>query len=97
VSGVIAYQYNAIVEPLSVVEQMEFSKFMRPMQVSRGLSNIGLGLLYSLISFSQFHSSKSMQKSKSHTRRILTWVFAIGGILFLVLGIMSVVEGLGKL
>ena len=48
VSGVIEQAYETIVNPLPVLSQIEFSKTMRPQQISCGLWNIGIGIIYML-------------------------------------------------
>lgn len=57
--------YNAIVKPLPIPEQIEFSRIIRLTQVSRGLSTLGYGIFYLAISVELSRPSKLSEKSKS--------------------------------
>lgn len=96
-SGVIDDAYHTVVSPLPVLKQIEFSKIMRPMQVSRGLWNLAAGILYFLISFAWFQTKESPEKPKSKRLKFLLLIMAVLGVLFAVLGISSIVGGLSKL
>jgi len=96
-SGAIDNAYHAVVSPLSILKQIEFSKIVRPAQLSRGLSNLGFGFLYFLVAFAGFHFSKLPEKSKSKLIKFSLVAMVIFGILFSISGITSIVEGLRKL
>jgi len=96
-SGVIDDAYHTVVSPLPVLKQIEFSKTMRPMQVSRGLWNLAAGILYFLISFAWFQTKEAPGKSKSKRLKFLLLIMAVLGVLFAALGISSIVGGLSKL
>ena len=97
-SGVIENAYDTNVRQLPVLSQMEFSKFMRPAQVSRGLSNIGFGSIYALISLAWFQSKRLSEiVIKSKVLRVCLWLILVLGIVLTITGINSIVEGLSKL
>ena len=96
-SGLIDEAYHNVVSPLPVLKQIEFSKIMQPMQVSGGLRNLGSGILYFLISFAWFQAKETPEKPKSPRLKFLLLIMAAFGVLFSVIGITSIVEGLSKL
>jgi hypothetical protein len=92
VSGVIEQAYETIVNPLPVLSQIEFSRTMRPQQISRGLWNIGIGIIHILLSVAGLFSKKISQRMK-------WWLLLLCGIaiLFMLLGISSIIGGLSTL
>jgi hypothetical protein len=92
VSGVIEQAYETIVNPLPVLSQIEFSRTMRPQQVSRGLWNIGIGIIHILLSVAGLFSEKISQRMK-------WWLLLMCGIaiLFMLSGISSIIGGLRTL
>ena len=96
-SGAVDNAYNKIVSPLPVLEQIEFSRFMRPMQVSRGLWNLGFGTLYFLISFVWLQAKEAPENPRSRMWKLGYLFMAVIGVIFALLGITSIVEGLSKL
>src|SRR5687767_3756394 len=92
VSGVIEQAYETIVNPLPVLSQIEFSRTMRPQQISRGLWNIGIGIIHILLSVAGLFSKKILQ-------RMNWWLLLLCGIaiLFMLLGISSIIGGLSTL
>ena len=96
-SGVVDNTYHAVVDPLPVLQQIEFSKTMRPLQVSRGLSHLGMGILYVLFSLFRFQTKGISAKPKSKQLKVLQWVVAIAGVWYAALGVLSIFEGLSKL
>jgi hypothetical protein len=92
VSGVIEQAYETIVNPLPVLSQIEFSRTMRPQQISRGLGNIGIGIIYILLSVAGLFSKKISQRMK--------WLLLLMcgmAMLFMLLGRSSIIGGLSRL
>ena len=92
VSGVIEQAYETIVNPLPVLSQIEFSKTMRPQQINRGLWNLGIGINYILLSVAGLFSKKIAQRMK--------WLLLLMcgmAMLFMLLGISSIIGGLSRL
>ena len=96
-SGVVDNAYHTVVSPLPVLQQIEFSKIMQPMQVSRGLWQLGIGILNMLLSFAGFRTKEPPEKPRSKMLRISLLIMAVVGVLYSVLGITSIVEGLNGL
>ena len=97
VSGAIDYAYHTVVKPLPVISQIEFSKIMRPSQVSRGLTNVAFGMLYMALSFFGFQKATKLEKPKGSVLKFFLCVMVIAGILYSTTGIDSIVKGLHKL
>ena len=97
VSGAVDYAYHTVVSPLPVLQQSEFSMIMRPRQVSGGLWHVGIGILYMLFSFAAFQSKETFLKPKSPWSKFVLLTMAVVGVLYSILGITSIVEGLRKL
>lgn len=90
-SASISYGYTKTIEPLTVLQQIEFYKILRPEQISRGLGNIGMSISY--ITFVILIRSKPFaNKYKWHTIFIL-----IVSILLFLFGIYSVIQGSSRL
>ena len=64
VSGAVEHAYDSVVRPLSVLSQMEFSKILRPQQISRGLWNVGIGSAYLCLSVAGLRSNKISKRMK---------------------------------
>jgi hypothetical protein len=63
-SGVVEHAYETVVHPLQVLSQIEFSKIMRPQQISRSPWNIGIGITYLLLSVAGISSKKIPHRMK---------------------------------
>jgi hypothetical protein len=91
-SGVVEYAFDTVVRPLPVPSQIEFSKIMKPQQISRGLWNVGIGIAYLLLAVPGLLSKKMSLGMK--------WLLLfMGGIalLYILLGISSIIGGVNKL
>jgi hypothetical protein len=91
-SGAIDNAYEIIVRPLPVLSQMEFSKFMQPTQVSRGLSSMGFGISYFIISSGLLFSKKLREKSKEKRLKFLLLIMCSVAVLYTASGINSIIE-----
>jgi len=96
-SGIVESAYDTVVRPLPILSQMEFSKFMRPAQVSRGLSHIGFGFLNVLLSLAWLQSKRLSEKAQSDPLMVAWWIVLVLGILYALTGINSILQGLRKL
>jgi hypothetical protein len=96
-SGVVDNAYHTVISPLPILQQIEFSKMMQPMQISRGLWHLAMGILYMLFSFAWLQTKEPPEKPKSKPLKISLLFMAVVGVLYSVLGITSIVEGLNKL
>ena len=90
-SAVFSYGYVNVIKPLSILQQIEFSKIIRPQQISSGLSNIGFGISYIAL----FVLVKPTPFFKKYKWYVL-FIFLVS-ILKLLLGIDSVIEGSSRL
>lgn len=92
ISGAVEQAYDSVVRPLSVLSQIEFSKIMRPQQISRGLWNAGIGIAYLCLSFAGLRSNKISKRMK--------WGFLFMcalAVSYITLGVFSIVNGLSRL
>jgi hypothetical protein len=95
-SGVIGNTADNFTSNLSISSQIEFSKFLHPRQVSIGLSNIGIGMCNVVLAWFWLTSLKN---EPLHSK-IISWtplVLIILGILFIILGVSSTLNGLSRL
>lgn len=93
-SGTFEYADDNFIRPLPVLQQIEFSKSMRPNQVSDGLADTGIGVTWILLGI----TLPKLKPSADKTQKKPLLMFMIGaGILFLILGISSVFSGLRPL
>jgi len=63
---------------------------------SRSLWNLASGILYFLLALAWFRMNKTLDKPKSRVLKFLLLIMAVLGVLFSVLGIPSIVGGLGN-
>ncbi len=95
-SALIENAADNFLTPLSVSLQIEFSKFMRPRQVSMGLWNVGIGMCNTLLAWLWLKS----HKNKTPNSKIMVWsplILCAIAILFIILGVSSIMSGLSRL
>jgi len=91
-SGTFDYANDNFVRQLPVLQQIEFSKLLRPNQVSRGLANTGMGIAWLLLGTT---FTKLKPPADDEKRKKLWFMFTIGmGIYWLISGISSIFNGL---
>lgn len=90
-SGIFQYANDNFIRPLPVLQQIEFSKSLRPIQVSGGFASTGFGMAWLFLSGITF---TKLEPPVDETRKKLRFMFMIGvGILWLILGISSIFNG----
>jgi len=95
-SGVIGNAADKFLNSLSVSDQIEFSRIVRPNQVSRGLWNVGIGICNALLAWSWWTKFRNrVQQSK--TMNGLFLILGVVGILFIISGISTIIDGLSRL
>jgi hypothetical protein len=94
-SGAITYAYHDVIDPLPVISQIEFSKVLRPVQVSMGLSEMAFAVLYVSLAFVWLQ--KVSLKSKSKYIKLFWVALGIIGIVYAFQGVTSVIAGLSRL
>ncbi|MFT3890693.1 MAG: hypothetical protein QM730_03595 [Anaerolineales bacterium] len=95
-SGAFHYVYFNVVAPSPIDNQVEFSKFMRPLQVSHGLTTAAIGILHLTLSYFGFQKNKKSENPTGIVLKLFLWVITIAGMFYSVMGINSIIEGLRK-
>ncbi|MBL8100198.1 MAG: hypothetical protein JNK81_13525 [Anaerolineales bacterium] len=95
-SGAIRNTADNFLDPLSISSQIEFSKIMRPKQVSMGLWNVGIGMCNAILAWVWLKSFKNIPPRS----KVIAWAPLILcgiAILFIILGVSSIMNGLSRL
>jgi hypothetical protein len=94
-SGTFKYANDNFLRPLSVLQQIEFSKYMQPNQISSGLEKTGLGIAFLVLGI----TLNKLKPPVNEVRKKLPFIMfmIVMGFLQLILGISSIFNGLQPL
>ena len=95
-SGAIKNAADNFLDPMSISSQIEFSKIMRPRQISMGLWNVGIGMCNAMLAWVWLKSFKNIPPRS----KVMAWappILCIIAILFIILGVSSIMNGLSRL
>ncbi len=95
-SGAIGGAAENFTNSLSVSSQIEFSKILRPWQVSTGLSHVGFGIYSAMLAWIWSTSLKNKPSSSKVISRspLIFYIFAF---LYIILGVSTILRGLSRL
>ncbi len=95
-SGVIGNAADNFLSSLSISSQIEFSKIMHPERASMGLWNVGIGMCNAILAWLGLTSFKN----KPPRSKVIAWsplLFGVIGVLFIILGVSSIINGMSGL
>ena len=97
-SGIIEFGLGAFTKNIPFHDQIDFLGIVRPNQVSHGFANIGIGIIFILVNFENIKSKGMSEENRLLQKYKALRIFQLGvGIIFFLLGVFTLINGLRPL
>lgn len=93
-SGILQFGYKSFTENIPIHDKAEFSRIVRPDQVSRGLNNVGSGFIYAVWAVISL-KRKTGSEERFHAQRykIVGTLIICSSIFLMFFGLYNVIDG----
>ena len=97
-SCIIEFGLGTFIQNILIHDQIDFLGIVRPHQVSHGLANIGIGIIFIVANFENIQSKSMSEENRLLQKYKALKIFQLGiGIFFFLSGVSSLINGLRPL